>query len=35
MAYELDASGQSRLGRYFDGIGAILKRQDRRELFAL
>ena len=35
MAYVLDASGQSRLGRYFDGIGAILKRQDRRESFAL
>jgi len=35
MAYELDASGQCRLGQYFDGIGAILKRQDRRESFAL
>jgi SRSO17 transposase len=35
MAYELDAGGQVRLDRYFDGIGAILGRRDRRESFAL
>jgi len=35
MAYELDAGGQLRLDRYFDGIGAILGRLDRRESFAL
>lgn len=35
MAYELDAAGQARLGRYFEGIGAVLGRQDRRESFAL
>ena len=35
MAYELDGDGQLRLERYFDGIGAILGRRDRRESFAL
>jgi len=35
MAYQLDAGGQARLDRYFDGIGAILGRRDRRESFAL
>jgi SRSO17 transposase len=35
MAYELDGGGQVRLERYFDGIGRILGRQDRRESFAL
>jgi SRSO17 transposase len=35
MTYELDAGGQVRLDRYFDGIGAILGRRDRRESFAL
>jgi SRSO17 transposase len=35
MAYELDAAGQVRLDRYFEGIGAILGRRDRRESFAL
>jgi SRSO17 transposase len=35
MGYELDGSGQGRLERYFEGIGAILGRRDRRESFAL
>src|SRR6516164_7504192 len=35
MAYELDAAGQHRLNRYFDAMGAILRRRDRRESFAL
>jgi SRSO17 transposase len=35
MAYTLDSAGQRRLDRYFDGIGAILRRADRRESFAL
>jgi SRSO17 transposase len=35
MAYRLDAAGQGRLNRYFDGIGTILGRRDRRESFAL
>jgi SRSO17 transposase len=35
MEYQLDAAGQVRLDRYFDGIGAILGRRDRRESFAL
>jgi SRSO17 transposase len=35
MAYDLDAAGQARLNRYFDGIGAKLGRRDRRESFAL
>jgi SRSO17 transposase len=35
MAYELDCAGQHRLDRYFDGIGGILGRKDRRESFAL
>lgn len=35
MAYEFDSAGQLRLDRYFDGIGAILRRKDRRESFAL
>ena len=35
MAYHLDAAGQSRLDRYLDGIGLILRPQDRRESFAL
>jgi SRSO17 transposase len=35
MAYVLNAAGQVRLGGYFDGIGTILGRRDRRESFAL
>ncbi len=35
MAYVLDAAGQARLNLYFDGIGAILRRRDRRESFGL
>jgi SRSO17 transposase len=35
MAYVLDAAGQRRLTSYFDSIGAILGRHDRRESFAL
>jgi len=35
MAYELDSAGQSRLDSYFDGMGTILRRKDRRESFAL
>src|SRR5258708_3898491 len=35
MAYTLDRPARRRLAAYFDGIGAILKRQDRRESFAL
>jgi len=35
MAYVLDAAGQRRLTSYFDSIGAILRRRDRRESFAL
>jgi SRSO17 transposase len=35
MAYRLDSSGQRRLQNYFDGIGGILHRRDRRESFAL
>ncbi len=35
MAYELDGGGQLRLNRYFDGIGVLLGRRDRRESFAL
>jgi SRSO17 transposase len=35
MAYVLDAGGQRRLTSYFDSIGAILGRADRRESFAL
>jgi hypothetical protein len=35
MAYSLDAAGQARLDLYFDGIGTILRRRDRRESFAL
>ena len=35
MAYTLDISGQRRLGAYFDEIGAILGRKDRRESFAI
>lgn len=35
MAYTLDTAGQERLDAYFDGIGTILRRRDRRECFAL
>ncbi len=35
MAYTLDRAGQHRLDDYFDGIGSILRRCDRRESFAL
>lgn len=35
MTYRLDAAAQRRLDRYFDGIGAILGRRERRESFAL
>jgi SRSO17 transposase len=35
MEYSLDAEGQIRLERYFDGIGTVLRRRDRRESFAL
>lgn len=35
MTYRLDAAGQCRLDRYFDKIGSILRRRDRRESFAL
>jgi SRSO17 transposase len=35
MAYSLDRAGQQRLEEYFGGIGAILRRRDRRESFAL
>lgn len=35
MAYVLGAAGQSRLTGYFDSIGTILGRCDRRESFAL
>jgi SRSO17 transposase len=35
VAYTLDGAGQARLGQYFDGIGTILGRRDRRESFAL
>ena len=35
MAYILDRAGQRRLTSYFDSIGTILKRHDRRESFAL
>ena len=35
MTYELDASGKGRLDRFFDGIGGILRRRDRRESFAM
>jgi SRSO17 transposase len=35
MAYVLDSAGQHRLDRFFDGIGTLLRRADRRESFAL
>src|SRR5258708_20336460 len=35
MAYSLDSAAKRRLPIYFDAIGAILKRSDRRESFAL
>ena len=35
MTYELDSAGQRRLDLFFDGIGAILRRKDRRESFAI
>ncbi len=35
MAYRLDSAGQRRLDQYFDGVGAILCRRDRRESFAI
>jgi SRSO17 transposase len=35
MSYSLGVSGQARLEGYFDGIGAVLRRRDRRESFAL
>jgi SRSO17 transposase len=35
MTYRLDAAGQRRLDHYFDKIGSVLRRRDRRESFAL
>jgi len=35
VAYTLDRNGERRLERYFEGIGAILKRRDRCESFAM
>ena len=35
MSYRLDSAGQVRLDRYFDAIGLVLGRRDRRESFAL
>jgi SRSO17 transposase len=35
MTYRLDTAGQARLDRYFDSIGSVLGRRDRRESFAL
>ena len=35
MSYRLDTAGQRRLDRYFDKIGSVLGREDRRESFAL
>src|SRR5277367_6074509 len=35
MTYVLDSAGQTRLAGYFDSIGEVLKRRDRRESFAL
>jgi SRSO17 transposase len=35
MAYTLNAAGEGRLTRYFDGIGERLGREDRRESFAI
>lgn len=35
MAYRLDSAGQRRLNTYFDGIGEVLGRHDRRESFAI
>lgn len=35
MAYRLDSAGQRRLNTYFDGIGKVLGRDDRRESFAI
>ena len=35
MAYQLDSTGQRHLDRFFDGIGRVLRRDDRRESFAL
>src|ERR1700723_2943279 len=35
MTYRLDGAGQRRLDRYFDKIGSVLRRRDRRESFAL
>jgi SRSO17 transposase len=35
MAYVLDAAGQRRLFSYFDGIGTLLGRSERRESFAI
>jgi SRSO17 transposase len=35
MIYRIDAAGQRRLDGYFDGIGSLLGRRDRRESFAL
>ena len=35
MAYRLDARGQDRLNQYIDEIGVILRRDDRRESFAM
>ncbi len=34
MIYRLDAAGQRRLDAYFDEVGTILRRRDRRESFA-
>src|SRR5258706_702845 len=35
MAYTLDAAGQRRLTSYFDGIGRLLGRSERRESFGI
>jgi len=35
MVYDLDAAGQRRLNGYFDSIGGVLGRRDRRESFAM
>jgi SRSO17 transposase len=35
MTYTLDRAGQHRLDDFFNGIGTVLRRRDRRESFAL
>jgi SRSO17 transposase len=35
MIYRIDAAGQRRLDSYFDRVGSVLGRRDRRESFAL